>query len=226
MENQLTGVVLVGWGEKTDEIAGAIQRLGQYKAIEFANLGPPAGSDPWVSQAVERVLESVVEQVLLVPTLAASYHPEVHTALQHELEQKKAEYPDIEFVLVPAEMDAEQQALFLFSRMQPVTSEKESQKGLVPLSQLPSHAHATVDSLNGGNEFVSRLAALGFIPGAPLFIVHNYGVGPIIVMVRDTRLALGREEASKVHVRATERKHGMRRHFRPSRRHRRRMHFE
>ena len=226
MENQLTGVVLVGWGENVGEIAAAIERLGRYKAVETANLGPPADSGPSVAQAVERVLESVVEQVLLVPTLAAACYPEANSLLKQELAKQKSEHPGVQFVLVPVEIDAEQQALLLFSYMQPAADEDKVKQGLVPLSQLPSHSQATVDSLNGGNEFVSRLAALGFIPGAPVLIVHNYGVGPLIVMVRDTRLALGREEASKVRVRPVEWKPGMRRRFHPSHRHRRRMHFE
>jgi ferrous iron transport protein A len=49
---------------------------------------------------------------------------------------------------------------------------------------------------------VSRLAALGFTIGAEVTMVQNFGHGPLIVLVRDTRVALGRGEAAKVLVEA------------------------
>jgi ferrous iron transport protein A len=47
---------------------------------------------------------------------------------------------------------------------------------------------------------VSRLASLGFTPGARLRVIQNIGRGPIIVSLRDTRVALGRGEATKIIV--------------------------
>ena len=47
---------------------------------------------------------------------------------------------------------------------------------------------------------MSRLATLGFTPGAKLTMVQNFGHGPLIVNIRDTRIALGRGEAAKVYV--------------------------
>jgi ferrous iron transport protein A len=54
--------------------------------------------------------------------------------------------------------------------------------------------------LAGGHQFLSRLASLGFTPGAHLKVLQNYGHGPIIVRLRDTRVALGRGEAEKILV--------------------------
>jgi ferrous iron transport protein A len=54
--------------------------------------------------------------------------------------------------------------------------------------------------MKGGHHFLSRLASLGFTPGAQLKVVQNYGHGPIIVNLRDTRVALGRGEAAKILV--------------------------
>ena len=54
--------------------------------------------------------------------------------------------------------------------------------------------------MDGGHQFLSRLASLGFTPGARLQVVQNYGHGPIIVRLRDTRVALGRGEAKKILV--------------------------
>ena len=57
-----------------------------------------------------------------------------------------------------------------------------------------------IESMQGGHEFLSRLAALGFTPGACLRVIQNFGRGPIIVSLRDTRVALGRGEARKILV--------------------------
>jgi ferrous iron transport protein A len=54
--------------------------------------------------------------------------------------------------------------------------------------------------MQGGHDFLSRLASLGFTPGARLRVVQNYGRGPLIVSLRDTRVALGRGEAEKILV--------------------------
>jgi ferrous iron transport protein A len=71
----------------------------------------------------------------------------------------------------------------------------------IPLTRLGSKEEGAVVSLRGGRGFVSRLATLGFTPGAPLTMVQNYGHGPLIVSVRDARIALGRGEAAHVMVR-------------------------
>jgi ferrous iron transport protein A len=59
---------------------------------------------------------------------------------------------------------------------------------------------AQIRKLQGGHGFLSRLASLGFTPGAQLRVVQNYGHGPIIVSLRDSRIALGRGEAQKILV--------------------------
>jgi ferrous iron transport protein A len=68
------------------------------------------------------------------------------------------------------------------------------------LVELRSGQTATVHSLCGGVGFRSRLAALGFTPGTGIKMLQNLGHGPIIVTVRDTRIALGRGEAYKIWV--------------------------
>jgi ferrous iron transport protein A len=70
----------------------------------------------------------------------------------------------------------------------------------IPLTELDTDEEGAVSELGGGRTLVSRLATLGFTPGAPLKMVQNFGNGPLIVRVRDTRIALGRGEANKVFV--------------------------
>lgn len=70
----------------------------------------------------------------------------------------------------------------------------------VALSAVNSGELVEIKRMAGGHHFLSRLASLGFTPGARLRVVQNYGRGPIIVNVRDTRVALGRGEAEKILV--------------------------
>jgi ferrous iron transport protein A len=57
-----------------------------------------------------------------------------------------------------------------------------------------------VRQLHGGREFLSRMAAMGFTVGAEVKVIRNYRRGPLITLIRDTRVALGRGEALKVLV--------------------------
>jgi ferrous iron transport protein A len=70
----------------------------------------------------------------------------------------------------------------------------------ISLDQLPAGATAVVRQLRGGQEFTSRLAAMGLAVGATLVVLQNSGRGPMLVNVRDTRIALGRGEAMRVLV--------------------------
>jgi len=59
---------------------------------------------------------------------------------------------------------------------------------------------AEVVCLRCGHLAMSRLAALGFTPGAEVDMNQNYGRGPLIVSVRGGRVALGRGEARHISV--------------------------
>jgi len=69
-----------------------------------------------------------------------------------------------------------------------------------PLSELPTGQSAIVQDLRGGYGFRSRLAVLGFTPGVEITMLQNLSHGPIIVNLRDTRIALGRGEAKRILV--------------------------
>ncbi|MEA3349331.1 MAG: FeoA family protein [Chloroflexota bacterium] len=71
---------------------------------------------------------------------------------------------------------------------------------MAPLNSLESGAVGVVQDLNGGRGFVSRAVALGFTPGTEVAMVQNFRRGPLIVVVRDTHVALGRGEAKKIQV--------------------------
>lgn len=69
---------------------------------------------------------------------------------------------------------------------------------MTPLIQLNNGESGKVRALHGGRGFVSRLAAMGFTPGATITMMRNSGFGPVIVAVRGSQIALGRGEARRV----------------------------
>lgn len=71
---------------------------------------------------------------------------------------------------------------------------------MIILSSLEKDQTAIVHSLAGGQRFVSRASAMGFIPGTPVTMVQNIGKGPVIVYLRDTQVALGHLEATRIQV--------------------------
>lgn len=70
----------------------------------------------------------------------------------------------------------------------------------VSLRGLATGHTGRVVALTGGHELMARLAALGLTPGVGFEVAQNPGHGPVIVLVRDTRLVLGRGEAAHVQV--------------------------
>jgi ferrous iron transport protein A len=76
---------------------------------------------------------------------------------------------------------------------------------LKSLSEIVAGKHSIVRQLRGGGEFLGRMAAMGFTVGAEVKVIQNYGRGPLIALIRDSRIALGRGEALKVLVEETNR---------------------
>jgi ferrous iron transport protein A len=70
----------------------------------------------------------------------------------------------------------------------------------ISLTELTVDHQATILAFNMGTVEATRLVSLGFTPGAEISMSQNYGRGPLIVMVRGTRVALGRVEAANIFV--------------------------
>ena len=81
----------------------------------------------------------------------------------------------------------------------PFRLHREAQDG-PSLSSVRCGEAVEIRQMDGGHQFLSRLASLGFTPGARLKVLQNHRHGPLIVRVRDTRVALGRGEAEKIVV--------------------------
>jgi ferrous iron transport protein A len=71
----------------------------------------------------------------------------------------------------------------------------------ISLGDLSTGQTARLECFHAGRGLINRLAVLGFLPGQEIKMVQNFGHGPVIVTVRDTRVALGRHEAEQITVR-------------------------
>jgi ferrous iron transport protein B len=75
------------------------------------------------------------------------------------------------------------------------------------LADMEVGQQARVRRLEGGKGFISRLAAMGFTPGAPVTVIRKNGEGPLLVSLRGAQVALGFMEAEKVMLSAGEADH-------------------
>jgi Fe2+ transport system protein FeoA len=73
-------------------------------------------------------------------------------------------------------------------------------KDFKSLEQIPAGSRGYVRKLQCGQRLASRLAALGLTLGAKIEVLQNHGRGPLLILVRGTRLALGRGQTKKILV--------------------------
>jgi ferrous iron transport protein B len=72
-------------------------------------------------------------------------------------------------------------------------------EGLSPVTDLAEGEEGIVYHLSGGKSLMSRLAGMGIVPGARIKVLRNRG-RLVIVFASDTRVALGRGQASEIQV--------------------------
>ncbi len=71
---------------------------------------------------------------------------------------------------------------------------------VLPLSLLSPNQRAKVVSISGGRGLVKRLNDMGFSLGAEVMVLNRAMAGPLMVMVKGTRVAIGRGLATKIMV--------------------------
>jgi len=76
----------------------------------------------------------------------------------------------------------------------------EVERMRMPLIMLPEGAQATVVEVHGGRGLCRRLAEMGFNVGDRVRMIKNHRPGPVIVEVKDSRVALGRGVTMKIIV--------------------------
>jgi len=68
------------------------------------------------------------------------------------------------------------------------------------LSMIDPGKEVTLIDINGGRGIRSKLYSMGLVPGVNLRILNRNGSGPVMIAVRDCRLAIGRGMAEKIIV--------------------------
>lgn len=76
-----------------------------------------------------------------------------------------------------------------------------NQTGNLPLAMVGTGQVVKLVKVAAGKMLTRRLAELGLTPGVQLEILQDQG-GPLLLAVRDSRLALGRGMAHKIIVQA------------------------
>jgi ferrous iron transport protein A len=70
----------------------------------------------------------------------------------------------------------------------------------VPITLVPPGSEVRLIEIRGGRMLVQRLSNLGFTLGGKMKIVHTHNPGPVLVEVKNSRIALGRGVSMKIIV--------------------------
>ncbi|MDD5681530.1 MAG: FeoA family protein [Candidatus Omnitrophica bacterium] len=68
------------------------------------------------------------------------------------------------------------------------------------LTGVKTGSRVVLVSVEGGRCAEMRLAEMGFLPGVEIQMVNNSGIGPLTVIIKGTKLALGHGLARKILV--------------------------
>ena len=68
------------------------------------------------------------------------------------------------------------------------------------LADIPAEQRVRITGVDAGCGMAGRLTAMGILPGTPVRVVANAGRGPMIIRVRSSKVALGRNMACRVSV--------------------------
>lgn len=70
----------------------------------------------------------------------------------------------------------------------------------MPLKMALQGQEVRLAQLQGGKEFQHRLAEMGLTPGAKFKIINQGHPGPFIILLKDTRLILGRSMIHRIFI--------------------------
>lgn len=70
----------------------------------------------------------------------------------------------------------------------------------IPLSMVGSSRGVRLVAVRAGRGLARRLADMGFVPGVEIRVVSNNLAGPLVVLVKGSRLVIGRGMAHKILV--------------------------
>jgi Fe2+ transport system protein FeoA len=180
-----------------EELANTVRKGGGYDLVE---VGYDQGRRPSIASAVEAVIRRGAGRVVIVPA------GKLNSSVAEEVGRLQQRHQGVEIVHVQEPADTTGRPDWIISKVRehdPDHVQTEAYFGIGRLSGLGTGETAVVHDFDAGHTLLSRFSALGFTPGAEVTMLQNYGHGPVIVGVRNTRIALGRGEAAKIRVRQT-----------------------
>jgi len=68
------------------------------------------------------------------------------------------------------------------------------------LSSVKTGNEVTILDINGGRGIRSKLYSMGLVPGTKLTVLNGNTKGPVMISIRDSRLAIGHGMAQKIIV--------------------------
>ena len=74
------------------------------------------------------------------------------------------------------------------------------QKRLRPLSVIKAGETVKLARIDAGHGLNSRLASMGLLPNVEITVVSHTHPGPFVIIVKDSRMMLGRGMAQKIMV--------------------------
>jgi ferrous iron transport protein A len=187
------------WGRggvpEHDELARLLRDKGGYDLVE---VGFDGNGKPSIEDAVGNVIGRGASRVVVVPAGV------LNSSLGEVMGKLQRSHPGSEIVYLKQAVDTTRHPDWIIERVRhhdPGFVRPEATFGIERLGSLQTGQTAVIHDFDAGHTLVSRLSALGFTPGARVTMIQNFGHGPVIVNVRDTRIALGRGEAARVRVR-------------------------
>jgi len=75
-------------------------------------------------------------------------------------------------------------------------------KDVKPLSAVRSGEKVRLAAIEAGRSLNSRLIAMGLVPNVEITVVSNNHPGPFVIMVKSSKVVLGRGMAQKIMVSA------------------------
>jgi len=91
----------------------------------------------------------------------------------------------------------------LCSFVEHIATDSIEQDKTIPLTMMSINESGTVVRISGSSKLQNRLTFLGIYSGQKITILQNSGNAPIIVMINNSRVAIGRELATCVHLNIT-----------------------
>lgn len=81
-----------------------------------------------------------------------------------------------------------------------MTQQRLQCKDVKPLSAVRSGEKVRLAGIEAGRGLNSRLIAMGLVPNVEITVVRNSHPGPFVIMVKNSRVVLGRGMAQKIMV--------------------------